>query len=152
MGFATFIRLGGYKDALGQLIGRRIDAIRIDGDEQHYLEFETDCGVIRLSAEGDCCSESWFYHVLGVKALLGHTVTDIHVVKDDAEPPDAFSRQEYDKLYGLNFRTTGGMADVEFRNSSNGYYGGWLDKVESIPDGVRMIPIADDYTAQLGKA
>ena len=151
MGFAKFIRLyGSYNDALVPLIGQHINAIRIDGDEQHYLEFETDGGVIRLSAEGDCCSESWFYHVLGVKALLGHTITDIYIVKDAAEPLDDFSRQDYDKLYGVNFRTTGGMADVEFRNSSNGYYGGWLDKVESIPDIVRMVSITDDYTAQLG--
>ncbi len=149
-GFAMFIRLyGGYKAALGPLMGRRIEAIRIDGDDQHYLTFDTDAGAMHLEALGDCCSESWFYHVLGVKALLGHTITDIEIVKDDAEPPDTFSRQDYDRIYGVNFRTTGGMVDVEFRNSSNGYYGGWLDAVESIPAGVRMVAVTDDYTAQL---
>ena len=149
-GFAKFIRLyGEYQDALGKLFGTRIDAIRIDRDEQHYLSFDTDAGTVHLEACGDCCSESWFYHILGVKALLGHTITDIEIVKDDAEPPDDFSRQDYDRIYGVNFRTTGGMVDVEFRNSSNGYYGGWLDAVESIPAGVRMVAVTDDYTAQL---
>lgn len=140
---------GDYSGALRQLLERRIDAIRIDGDEQHYLAFDTDAGTLCMAALGGCCSESWFYHILGVKALLGHTVTDIEIVKDDADPPDTYSRQEEDKLYGFNIRTTGGMADVEFRNSSNGYYGGWLEAVKSIPPEVRMIAVTDDYTAQL---
>jgi hypothetical protein len=133
-----------------ELVGKTIQAIWIDGDEQGYLSFDTNDGQFRYVAQGDCCSESWFYHILGADALLGHTVTSV-VEVDMPDPTDGFSRQEVDQLYGINIRTDVGMADVEFRNSSNGYYGGWVEFMEDtpIPDSVRMVQVTEDYTAQL---
>ncbi len=31
--------------------------------------------------------------------------------------------------YGVNIQTTGGTGTIDFRNESNGYYGGWLGVV-----------------------
>lgn len=135
-----------------ELIGSTIQAIWIDGDDQTYLAFDTDRGQFRYVAQGDCCSESWFYHIIGVGALLGHTVTQVEYVKDGDTPEDEYSRQEVDLLYGINIRTDGGMADIEFRNSSNGYYSGWLDFMGKnlIPASVRMVEVKSDYIAQIG--
>jgi hypothetical protein len=128
-------------------VGKRITAIEVDGDQQHYLRFTTASGTVCIEAEGDCCSESWFYHVLGVDALIGHTVMDVRSVEMPDAPEDGKGRQDSDQLYGFRFTTTGGRADVEFRNSSNGYYGGWLNVVTAVPEEVRMVPITADYTA-----
>jgi hypothetical protein len=136
-----------WDNELARLEGKRIIGIEIDGEEQHYLRFTTDEGPICFYAYGDCCSESWFYHVLGVDALLGHTVTKAWEVEMPDAPDDGKGRQESDLLYGFRLTTTGGRADVEFRNSSNGYYGGRLDSVDWIPPDVRMVPVTADYTA-----
>lgn len=134
---------------MDELVGRTINAIQIDDAEQHYLAFGTDSGRIIYVAEGDCCSESWFYHILGVDNLLGQTVLETESCYL-GEPEDGFSRQESDKLYSIKLRTARGYADIEFRNSSNGYYGGYLDiYLDEWPSHVRSVQLTSDYTAQL---
>jgi hypothetical protein len=138
---------------MNELVGKRIN------HEQHYLVFKTDRGDVTYYADGDCCSESWFYHVLGVDALLGHTVLESTEIDVD-DPDDDLSRQEVDHLYCIKLKTDAGYADVEFRNSSNGYYGGELVLVDA-PDPygwnkhikdelakTRFVPVTADYTAQ----
>lgn len=132
------------------LIGTTIYRIWLDVDEQHYLKFWTDKGTFIFYAEGDCCSESWFYAVMGTKNLLGHTVKKVNEITMD-DISDTLNRQECDTLYAVNFQTTGGWAGVEFRNSSNGYYGGWLTQLADtfeIPNW--MEEIDTDYIAQVG--
>lgn len=43
---------------------------------------------------------------------------------------DGRTRQECDEAYGYKIFTDKGQADIIFRNSSNGYYGGSLNGVE----------------------
>ncbi len=38
-------------------------------------------------------------------------------------------KSEYDILYGIKVYSDVGVMTIIFRNSSNGYYGGWLDKI-----------------------
>lgn len=38
-------------------------------------------------------------------------------------------KSEYDILYGIKVYSYMGVMTVIFRNSSNGYYGGWLDEI-----------------------
>lgn len=150
--WADFVSTEG-QGKMRELMGKRINEILIDADEQHYLVFKTDQGDIAYFAEGDCCSESWFYHLLGVDALLGHTVLSVEEVWDGEDPPDEFSRQEVDRLYCVKLVTDSGYADIEFRNSSNGYYGGWLSMIDAAHDDefvkTRFVPVTEDYIAQL---
>jgi hypothetical protein len=133
---------------MNELVGKKILGISIDDDDQWYLQFDTDEGSIVYYAEGDCCSESWFYHVLGVRFLIGQVVREVEeVAMPDLK--DNFSRQAVDTLYGFKLRTDLGVADIEFRNSSNGYYGGQLCKVLDVPDSVYMTPLTDDYTVDI---
>ena len=112
------------------LVGRTIRSVEIDKEEQGYLRLATDSGPVVLIAEGDCCSESWFYQIAGFDALLGHVVRQVEQV-DMGDIDDGKTRQEFDQLYSVKIVTDGGHAEIEFRNSSNGYYGGWL----SVEDG-----------------
>jgi len=135
-------------NAIDGLLGHRVLGIEIDHNEQRYLRFHTDKGDLCYYAWGECCSESWFYHVLGVDCLLDQQVTKCTVsIMGDIE--DELVRQDYDKLYKITITTERGYCDIEFRNSSNGYYGGWVEQVEDIPEDVLMTPITRDYTAGL---
>lgn len=133
---------------MDRLVGTAIINISIDVDEQHFLQFDTSKGTFVYFAEGDCCSESWFYAVVGLENLIGHFVRKINLITL-GDIVDGLGRQEVDELYAVHFITDAGFAGVEFRNSSNGYYGGWVRLLEKdfvIPN--HMQPLRSDYIAQ----
>lgn len=129
-----------------ELIGKKITGLRINED-QSLLVFDTDQGPVGYVAEGDCCSESWFADITGVSALLGGTVQMVSEVDlDDYNVNDGRTRQEYDEVYGYKLTTDKGYADIVFRNSSNGFYGGALELLNGEPP-ENMTAIMDDWQA-----
>lgn len=55
------------------------------------------------------------------------------------------NKYDYLQIYGFKIVTTIGICDIIFRNSSNGYYGGWCFLSKSkIKDGIL---ITDDWSA-----
>lgn len=129
-----------------KLIGKKIAGLRINED-QSVLAFDTDQGVIAYDALGDCCSETWFADITGVSALLGGTVqTADEVSMDGYNVEDGRTRQEWDEAYGVKLTTEKGYADIVFRNSSNGYYGGSIELLKrELPES--MTAIEDDWHA-----
>lgn len=123
------------------LVGCKIKAILVSPG-QEYLVFETDKGRKAYYADGDCCSHSWFSGVTGVDTLIGHRVTGVEEV-DLGEVND--SAHDCLSLYGIKITTDGGRADVEFRNSSNGYYGGSCDPT-TVSDVSAYVEITDDWS------
>lgn len=135
-----------------ELIGKKIAGLAVNGD-QSLLTFRIEGGEeVSYYAGGDCCSESWFADITGVAALLGGTVSAADSVDlDGYNVEDGRCRQDYDEAYGWKLTTDKGYADIVFRNSSNGYYGGTL---ELLTDGIRkyldplvMQDITDDWRA-----
>lgn len=100
-------------------------------------------------AEGDCCSESWVADILGVEALRGGTVASVEdsPLEEDYDLEDGRCRRECDKVYGYRLVTDKGRADIIFRNSSNGYYGGWLNSIDYRPAGHDLFEIVDDWSS-----
>ncbi len=134
------------QDVLKDLVGRRVDGLSV-GDAETVLAFATDGGPIAFHAEGDCCSTSWFADITGVSCLLGnvvrsveeHELTGYHV-------DDGRTRHESDAANGFTVATDKGRCDVVFRCSSNGYYGGWMERYEgALPADMREI--RDDWQA-----
>lgn len=84
---------------------------------------------------GDCCSESWLADVVGIDTLLGQHVVNVreielpaHLTADvDEYGESPRSRQQVDRVYGWEVTTAKGVCTLAMRNSSNGYYGGWLE-------------------------
>lgn len=118
----------GYNDTEG-LAGHRIDKIYVGGDA---MAFVTDAGVWRYDLAADCCSETWMADVVGFDKVAGKTI-----VRVEDELPAGYSvedgrcRQESDDAYGIKLvADDGSVAFVVYRNSSNGYYGGWVTKAE----------------------
>lgn len=129
-----------------ELIGKTIIGIRVN-DDQSVMAFDTDQGTVAYSTYGDCCSETWFADIFGAKALIGGKVSEASEIEMPAyNVEDGRGRQESDSAYGVKIVTDKGQAEVVFRNSSNGYYGGNIDPhTGKLPAG--MTQITDDWRA-----
>lgn len=106
---------------MNELIDKTIHSIFISDDKQ-YLKFVTDDGDIVYYAYGDCCSQSWFNDICGFHSLISAKVLRVEEI-DSSVLHETDSRCI--QSYGYKFVTTGGFASIEFRNESNGYYGGY---------------------------
>ncbi len=106
-----------------KLIGQRIDTIMMSGDKE-YIAFINSENTNLYHADGDCCSYSWVQSIEGVENLLGATVLEVEEI--DIGCIENHPEHECLQMYGIKFKTDRGNALLEFRNSSNGYYGGWL--------------------------
>ena len=102
---------------------------------------------LRFEVSGDCCSSSWIEHLeqppdLDGAIFLG--VEDSEAVPwDDHECKECRHEERWDRdhdcdacghdslsVYNTRFLTDRGAIVVEYRNDSNGYYGGRLGLVE----------------------
>jgi hypothetical protein len=120
-----------------KLLGAIINAVWVsECSETIYFEIE-GYGLMGFDAVGDCCSESWFADFLGVKSIIGSPVVRVSAL--DLEEAfkynvnDGRGRQDEDEVYGYLIEVeNGGKGVLSFRNSSNGYYGGWLEEAYSL--------------------
>lgn len=115
------------------------------GPVERELRLRLEDGrVFSLHTSGDCCSESWWADAFGVRGLYwgkGHPIESAEEI-DMPKPEDDRTRQEFDEAYGVRLRIAGGgVCDLIFRNSSNGYYGGWASYawVDDVPDDWQQI-------------
>ena len=129
---------------LEDLVGKRVLKLQVSQD-QSVLVVTHDQGRSVYQTYADCCSETWIADIVGVDRLLGQTV--LQAVDRELEAVnDGRTRQEEDSFYGIQLRTTGGIVDLVYRNSSNGYYGGGLGRGGSESED-KLIDITEDYSA-----
>jgi hypothetical protein len=128
-----------------ELVRKTVKRILVN-DDQGQLAFDTDAGMIVYTAYGDCCSETWFADITGIDALLNATVTGVEEINMESID-DGRTRQEHDEFYGLKIITTKGRADIVYRNSSNGYYGGEILLKDEPTDITGWSEIKDDWQA-----
>ncbi len=144
-GHAELVRAATWTNCgLERLRGQQVMAVAVcDADA---LELKTGGGVIGVLAEGDCCSESWFYSIDGVANLLGGPVVGfVDITPDWVDPEDGLGRQDYDRVYCVGIVTTAGLCRVVYRNSSNGYYGGNLRTTATLGESMTAPPLASDW-------
>lgn len=104
------------------LVGKTITRIMVAKDKGAVL-FKTTEGDIVANADGDCCSHSWIESVeLPVNGFPA-------VVSDANDIPlneDKDTRDGELAFYGFKITTDKGDIIIDYRNESNGYYGGNL--------------------------
>jgi hypothetical protein len=119
-------------------VGKKINKMFISKD-QYLLKFicENNEEII-LKTAAECCSDTWFADILFTypKYFFGQPVKQFEEIVvpdfvDKLATKDDRARQEYDHVYGYKIKMSSGQScDIIFRNSSNGYYGGWIAIVD----------------------
>lgn len=103
------------------IIGKTLDGIKIADDRKAVL-FLIDGGDVIAKTDGECCSCSFIEAIelpaLGFPATV-MAVEDLLLGSED---------EEYGvlQIYGCKISTDKGDILIDFRNESNGYYGGYL--------------------------
>lgn len=119
--------------SLKDLIGKTIKDVKLSGNKETITFITAQDEAIKYKAYAECCSDSWIEHVEDLDNLIGNTISKI-VIKTldntiEYKAKDECSRG-FIQVYSYEFVTNKGICAVEFRNDSNGYYGGWLERVE----------------------
>lgn len=118
--------------SLQSLVGKTISKIYVSEDKD-YIAFESKeseelhCFV----AQGECCSESWISGVFSDKGSFPFPMKVLsvreHVYKEEKGEDD----EGLIKTYMIDLvGDDGEKITVFFKNSSNGYYGGTIEKYE----------------------
>jgi hypothetical protein len=112
------------------LIGKVITAVYLATDKE-AMKFDIQDGEpIIVRADGDCCSHSWIEAIDNPEAIIGSPVLEAEDL-DLGIPALENDEYEYLQYYGFKISTVKGTCKIEYRNSSNGYYGGnlvWPDE------------------------
>lgn len=104
-----------------KLIGKTIIEMKIADDKQAIL-FKTTYEDIIARADGDCCSSTWIDSI--ELPALGFPAIVISAEDVGSDTPDSSDGET--KHYGFKIVTDRGEIVIEYRNESNGYYGGNL--------------------------
>lgn len=111
------------------LIGKTIARIQMTAD-RIAIRFVLDNGdAIGAVCDADCCSSTWIEDVIAPEAALESPVLcagDIELPEEFRTPSKTENYEEEMKYYGFFIETAKGRCTLAYRNSSNGYYGGWL--------------------------
>lgn len=106
------------------LIGKTITAIHLAADKQ-AIKFEIlgEAPII-AHCDADCCSYTWIENIENHEAILGSPVLEAMDLNmpDLGDMPD----REVVAYYGFKISTVKGACTLDYRNDSNGYYGGNL--------------------------
>lgn len=122
-------------DALEATVGKTLFAVAVSDDGESTLRLTFAAGeTLHLVTGADCCSESWWADVIGAASCYGAAITGARALELPDPGEDGRSRQDVDEVYGYALDTTAGTVTLAFRNSSNGYYGGWAEQDLSPPD------------------
>ena len=104
--------------------GKIIDVQIID-DKEFNIIFENV--TLTLFAEHDCCSESWFeFPYDDLESIIGESIENIYVGKKIKLPESKKQEVDINNLVIIEL-SDGTDFEFVFRNSSNGYYSGWLE-------------------------
>lgn len=105
--------------ALSDVVGKTPSKVLLSQDKE-LLSFTFDDGTsLTWSAVGDCCSSSWFESVESF---------DFNGAIRQVEMINGPEREDGElKIYFCTIYSVSGRLCIEMRNSSNGYYGGWIE-------------------------
>jgi len=134
--------------SLDTLPGKVITAIeirldRVNGDS---MKITTSGGeVIAIDLYADCCSETWFANIENTISGPVVAIEELDVSGHDVN--DGRGRQDEDTAYGFRIVGEVGAVDVIYRNSSNGYYGGWMQTAGDL-SGAEWINVGAEWASE----
>lgn len=139
MGFGRNVEavFGTWEDKFRPLAGRKLASVDLNKAKDEVTFTFQDGVTVVYGVEGDCCSHSWVEYVVVFGDVVGAEIVEVSessmdVSDDDSKNPitDAsHGGREHEclQVYSTVFKTDRACAiTLEYRNSSNGYYGGNL--------------------------
>ena len=125
----------GYID-FTSLLNKPLKEVKLTPNKRS-ISFTFQDGSIRsFAVEGECCSTSWIEHLEAPANLAGALISEVfdssavpwdgHVCGNEAADGRRPCGHDCLKVYNTVFRTNKGDIVLEYRNDSNGYYGGYL--------------------------
>jgi hypothetical protein len=105
--------------------GKTIAAINVAADKEAIQFILADGSTVIARCDADCCSHTFIESIEAPAFGFPATVVKAVELDWDKEP---LSDEEYECLqfYGFKIETDKGDIVIDYRNSSNGYYGGSL--------------------------
>lgn len=88
---------------------------------------ETDEGALSFVIEGECCSSSWVESIEVPHGVVGAEIVDVQVPELRCTNDEL---HECLRIYECRIKTTRGDVVIDFRNSSNGYYGATISNIQ----------------------
>lgn len=111
---------------MNPLIGRTITGLMLAMDKE-AIKFVTTDGEIVARCHADCCSSTWIAAIENTVREFPALVTAAADIEDGLpETVENDPEHDYLQFYGFKVTTDKGVIVIDYRNSSNGYYGGWL--------------------------
>lgn len=106
-----------------QMIGKKIVDMKIAADKVAILFVTADGENLVAKVDADCCSHTWVESIEMPALGLPFTIIAVEDLDMGKEP---LSDDNYDCLqfYGAKIVTDKGDLIIDYRNESNGYYGG----------------------------
>jgi hypothetical protein len=111
-------------DEQKSLVGKTIMAVHLAEDKMAIKFDLTDGSSVVAKCDADCCSHTWIEHIENPEFLIGSPIQ----LAEDVPMPEPAQPDDYGLIqsYGFRMRTAKGDVLLEYRNESNGYYGGSL--------------------------
>jgi hypothetical protein len=108
------------------LIGKKLLKVFLSEDKE-TIKFEVEENYpIYAVTDADCCSSTWVEDIESPSHVLGGIVTAVEDLELDQDPVED-DEYEHLQFYGTKIVTDKGSFVIDYRNESNGYYGGSLD-------------------------
>ena len=107
--------------------GKLVQSVTLSDDKTEITFLFKDKSKAIFRTEGDCCSHSWIEYLTVPDDIEGQeliSVEDSCIAREDDGGFDVL------QVYNTKFHTAKGDIIIEYRNSSNGYYGGYLIRVD----------------------
>lgn len=115
------------------LVGKHVWSAALNDDGELVVEFMEGGTPAVFRPEGDCCSSTWIEHLTVPRGIRGAAITAVKDAEGTDPTPEEEAQHECLAVYASAIVTDKGEIVVEYRNSSNGYYGGFLTLVLPAP-------------------
>lgn len=112
---------------LDEIKGKRITEVILQDEIIILISFDGSDKKLQLEACADCCSESWFETLNEpFESMIGKEIKTIEI-KEHIKMPTSNRQESDDNCKIAVSYTDGTMFEFVLRNSSNGYYSGYLE-------------------------
>lgn len=111
-----------YND-FNDILNKKIKKITHNSDNLTFIL--ADSSRVSYKAVGDCCSKSYIEDLDNPEIFNDSILLS---VESESGQKKEISDWDIHKWTFYKFKTDKGMCTLSFRNESNGYYDGWLEK------------------------